>query len=138
MDYIFLSHWENWSHRPPARNHNCFITKLDSKTLLLYSLRHRTWTEPAGSQLEASSLLARVLSTGSFNVHYWRRKVIMNLTQLCTLWATKTINAIDMFSGAIVAEILWEQTHFFKNVFKSHSMRQNPYLTLLKKPGTWD
>lgn len=53
---------------------------------------HRTWKSQAGTDLEASILLASSHSAGRFSPNCWGRSILDSLIQLRTPWATIMTN----------------------------------------------
>lgn len=78
------------------------------------------------------TLLSSNHSAGKCYMHYQRRKGVLSLTQLQTLQLPAEACSKDTHWCTHILRV----TNHFLVVFQVHSVRWNPYLTLLKWPKT--
>lgn len=78
------------------------------------------------------TLLSSDHSAGKYYMHYQRRKVVLSLTQLQTLQLPTETCSKDTHRCTHILRV----TNHFLVAFKVHSVKWNPYPTLLKWPKT--
>lgn len=136
--YLFLSCWSLRCQTP--QKHYRLLLWLWSPSRVGWQesivedttpLSQKTWRNQAGTDLEASFLMASFHSTGQFCVCCMKWKVANSLTQLLALW-TPIITLVSRYTqwcnGGMNAIGI---TSYFLIGFNVYSTRQNSCLVLL-------
>lgn len=99
----------------------------------LCRLTGRSWTS---AYLDASFLITSIHGARRYSACYWRRKVIINTTQIQTL----RLITVTCLQATLVYQwhTCYGSNHFCFYGFKAHFMRWKPYLILLKGSRNWD
>ena len=109
MGFLIRSFWPMTSHQllknSQALCNAICLSRAQWKNLVAESILYlfKAWRYQDDNGLEVSSLLSAFYSVRSYLGHYWRRKLLKNLIQLCTLWTIITSGQEDILISTLVA-----------------------------------